>query len=228
MRQSLTGRSQVRVVALGALVAIATFAVGAQSSQTQTAEEVRSRWNAAFAEGAPALDRAPSRLLVESVRGRAPGTALDLGSGQGRNALFLAEAGWSVTGVDISEVAVEQARQLARTRRATVHFMIADLDGYDLGRERWDLITSFYMHGWHDRSPTDVPSRIVAALKPGGLLVMEGFARPDVSFGFDAAQLVNAYGRLRVLRADAVTDTAEWDRGNRRQLVRFVAEKVAR
>jgi SAM-dependent methyltransferase len=102
---------------------------------------------------------------------------------------------------------------------------VADLDTFDFGHERWDLITSFYMHGWHDRSPTDVPARIIAALKPGGLLVMEAFARPDVSFGFDAAQLVKAYDRLRVLRADSVTDVAEWDRGNQRQLVRFVAEK---
>ena len=218
----LSGRIALPALAHALLVA----SVAAQSPPTQTPSEVRARWNTVFAEGAPGLDRAPSDLLRDSIRGRQTGTALDLGSGQGRNALFLAESGWRVTGVDISEVAVKQARQQAAARTAAIEFVVADLDEHDFGQGRWDLITSFYMHGWHDRSPTDVPRRIVDALKPGGLLVMEGFARPDVSFGFDVAQLTTAFSRLRVLRAEMVNAEAEWDRGNTRPLVRFVAEKA--
>ena len=89
-----------------------------------------------FTDGAPGLDPAPGRLLRESVRGRTPGAALDLGSGQGRNALFLSDRGWTVTGVDISDVAVEQARQQATARHAAVEFVVGDLDAYDLGRQR--------------------------------------------------------------------------------------------
>lgn len=219
-------RSWVRASLIGLVVVTAATAGIAQSPQTQNPDLVRGRWNAVFSEGAPSLDRTPSDLLRDSIRERQTGIALDLGSGQGRNALFLAESGWTVTGVDISEVAVEQARQQATARTAAVEFVVADLDQHDFGRDRWDLIASFYMHGWHDRSPTDVARRIVDALKPGGLLVIEGFARPDVSYGFDVVQLTTSFRQLKVLRAEMVSAEAEWDRGNTRQLVRFVAEKA--
>ena len=81
--------------------AAAAICVKAQTTQTQTSpEEVRERWNTEFKKGAPLLNRQPSKLLVETVRGRAPGSALDLGTGEGRNAIYLAEQGWKVTGVD--------------------------------------------------------------------------------------------------------------------------------
>jgi hypothetical protein len=92
--------SRVRAVLIGALVVTAAVAGIAQSPQTQTPEAVRGRWNAVFAEGAPGLDRAPSALLRDSIRGQ--------------NAMFLAKAGWSVTGIDISEVAVANRRLGAR------------------------------------------------------------------------------------------------------------------
>ena len=50
-----------------------------------------------------------NKFLAESVKGRKPGKALDIGMGQGRNSLFLAALGWQVTGFDISEVGVKQA-----------------------------------------------------------------------------------------------------------------------
>jgi SAM-dependent methyltransferase len=66
----------------------------------------------------------------------------------------------------------------ASAKGATLNAVVSDVDAFDFGKEQWDLITSFYMHGWHRRSPTDVAGRIFDALKPGGVLVIEGFGEP--------------------------------------------------
>jgi SAM-dependent methyltransferase len=138
----------------------------------------------------------------------------------------LAEQGWTVTGVDLSDVAVGLAKKNATARNVVIDAIVSDLDAFEFGKERWDLIASFYMHAWHDRSKTDVPARIYNALKPGGLVVMEGFAKPEVPFGFDAAQLKKAFHRFRVLRSESVTAKADWDKDNDRHIVRFVAQKM--
>jgi SAM-dependent methyltransferase len=212
-------------VTLAVALILSTRAPGAQT-QPQSSEQVRERWNAVFQKGAPTLNREPSPLLVGAVRQRKPGKALDLGTGQGRNAVFLASQGWTVTGVDISGVAIAEAKKNAATRKVQIDAIVGDLDAYDFGREQWDLITSFYMHSWHHRSPTDVPARIHDALRPGGLLVMEGFAKPDPPFGFSVEELSKAYGRLRILKNESVNTNAEWDKDNKATIVRFVGEKA--
>jgi SAM-dependent methyltransferase len=200
---------------------------GAPPTQAPTAppENPRERWNREFERGTPTLRTAPSKLLIEVTQGRKPGTALDLGMGQGRNAIYLAGQGWDVTGVDISDVAVEQANKNAAARGVKMQVVLADLDTFELGTERWDLITSFYMHGWHQNSKTDVPTRVYNALRPGGLLVMEAFRRPLNGSGFRADELAKAFGRLRILRNEDVVDEPDWAKGEKKDLVRFVAEK---
>jgi SAM-dependent methyltransferase len=131
-----------------------------------------------------------------------------------------------VTGVDISDVAIAEAKKNAAERQVQMEAIVGDLDKYDFGREQWDLITSFYMHGWHNRSSTDVPARIYDALRPGGLLVIEGFAKPENPFGFSVEELSKAYGRLRILKSEFVKTKGEWDKDNEAQIVRFVAEKA--
>ena len=200
---------------------------GAPPIQTPTAppENPRERWNKEFERGTPTLRAAPSKLLIEVAQGRKPGANLDLGMGQGRNAIYLAGQGWDVTGVDISDVAVEQAKKNAAARGVKMQVVLADLDTFEFGTERWDLITSFYMHGWHQNSKTDVPTRIYNALRPGGLLVMEAFRRPLNGSGFRTDELAKAFGRLRILRNEDVVDEPDWSKGEKKDLVRFVAEK---
>lgn len=191
----------------------------------RTAERAREFWNKEFAEGKVLLDRGPSALLVSAIEGRTPGIALDIGMGQGRNAVFLATRGYDVTGVDVSDVAVEQARANARARNVRLNAVRSDVDAFDLGKERWDVITSFYMHAWHRRSATDIPTRIYEALRPGGLLAIEGFAEPPNKAGLQTEQLAKQFGRLRIIRNELVAEFPAWYRPERMPLVFFVAEK---
>ena len=204
---------------------ILTWGLATPSSHQATTEAARERWNKEFAGPLPNLNRNANALLVSVIKGKTPGRALDLGVGEGRNAIYLARNGWSVTGVDLSEVAVAQAKQNAAANKAQLTLHVSDLDVFDFGKEQWDLIISTYMHAWHDRSKTDVPARIYDALKPGGLLVMEAFAKPEVAFGFSPLELARQYSRFRILHNEDVNAPADWDKNNTRHLVKFVGQK---
>ena len=107
-------------------------------------EGERIRWNDAYRR-AKGYTTEPNRLLVDTVAALEPGTALVLAMGQGRNALHLAAKGWHVTGVDIAELGVAAARTAAAERGLALDAVVADVDDYDMGQARWDLVTMMYL-----------------------------------------------------------------------------------
>ena len=90
----------------------------------------------------------PNRFLVQEVDGLTPGRALDLATGEGRNAIWLAERGWQVTGVDFSKVGLDKARQLANARGVHAEWILADLATGEVTRGR---------AGGTRRSPPGIP-----------------------------------------------------------------------
>jgi tellurite methyltransferase len=97
-------------------------------------------WNERYATG-EASDRPPEPLLLEAVRLRSPGRALDLACGLGRNALYLAAQGWDVVAVDYSRVALDILSERA-TKGLSVHPVLADLEAgeFSIQPDAWDLI----------------------------------------------------------------------------------------
>lgn len=184
----------------------------------------RDFWNAKFNDPNTRFRHGPSPLLVTAISGRQPGRALDLGMGEGRNTIFLAQQGWDATGVDLSDVAVRQARKRAAELHVTISAIVDSADHYDLGTNKWDLIALFYMHAWYHSVKPASSNRLISALKPGGLLVVEGFAGPQ-SFMFQPNELLHDFADLRVLRYEDTDDEAEWAPGHRSHIIRFVAEK---
>jgi tellurite methyltransferase len=120
-------------------------------------------WDQRYRAGEHAVET-PSRLVVEFTQPLAPGAALDLASGPGRNSLYLAQRGWRVGAVDGSPVAIE----LLRTSNPSIDAHLANLesDEFIIAPESFDLVLSCY---YLQRSL--IPS-IKAALRPGGLLIM--------------------------------------------------------
>ncbi len=118
-------------------------------------------------EEGPDLLPAPNRLLVEAVERLSGGDALDVGMGQGRNAVFLAQQGWQVTGFDPSAVGLQQARENAAKVGVEIKAVQSGAEYFDYGRERWDSIAIIY--------PIEKFSvfRVRDALKPGGVVVIE-------------------------------------------------------
>jgi SAM-dependent methyltransferase len=163
----------------------------------------------------------PNQLLVDSVKGRRPGTALDLLMGQGRNAVYLAKQGWQVTGVDISDEGIRIAKEAAVKNKLKLEAIQADIDHWDLGTDKWDLVTMIY--AGHDAKLVERAKR---SLKKGGLFVLEGFhSVKEGGSGWRTGALAELFkGGFKILRNDVVDDIADF--GLRKEkLVRFVAEK---
>jgi SAM-dependent methyltransferase len=142
----------------------------------QELEQQRLRWNRSLVQDtAYKFNHQPNALLVETVKGRRPGRALDIGMGQGRNALFLARQGWQVTGLDVADQAVAQARQQARREKLMLDAQVAPMETFAFGTARYDLITYLYEGCFEEDN--GVLDKIKTALKPGGVLVFEFFHR---------------------------------------------------
>ena len=126
-------------------------------------------------------------LLLTALEGIVPGRALDMGCGDGSNAVWLAKRGWSVTGVDFSRKAVQAGRRNAATAGAEVEFIVADAAGYQ-PQVRYDLITSFYIHLPPDNRAAML-SNMRATLKPGGMLLFVSHDRSTPPSGWSKADL---------------------------------------
>jgi 2-polyprenyl-3-methyl-5-hydroxy-6-metoxy-1,4-benzoquinol methylase len=170
----------------------------------------------------------PSEFLVGAVKGVPPGRALDLGMGQGRNAVALAQAGWAVTGVDVSGEAIAAAGRNADKAGIKITGVKSDYASFDLGRDAWDLVVMVF--AW---APIDEPAfveRIRASLKPGGLVVFENFvSTPERPFAPMVRALPpgatrEAFAGFEIIAYEEATGTGDWG-GPDSNLVRMVAKK---
>ena len=123
--------------------------------------------------------KGPNAFLPPLVEGIHAGTALDVACGEGRNALWLAEQGWDVTGIDFSPVAIEKAWLLAQD--VPITYEVADVESYE-PRHKFDLVLVFYVHLMEAdaRSMLDMAA---AAVSPGGTLFAGGHALRNLADG---------------------------------------------
>ncbi|MGC5561847.1 class I SAM-dependent methyltransferase [Streptomyces sp. FR-108] len=130
-------------------------------------------WDGVYAARPAAGNPRPNVRLTETVTGLPPGDALDLGCGDGGDALWLAGQGWQVTAADISAVAVERLAALARSHglgdRVTAVQHNVDTSFPPGG---FDLICAHYLHTSHDLDRATVLRSAAHALRPGGRLLV--------------------------------------------------------
>src|SRR5512135_1689314 len=133
-------------------------------------EDDRGKWNARYKGAGFYLGPEPSAFLADNIaliEALAPGRkALDLACGEGRNSIFLARHGFTVTGLDISEEGIAKANRWAETEGRAVSFSCADLEGFAFA-EKYDLIINFNF------LMRDLIPKMVAALNPGGVIVFD-------------------------------------------------------
>ena len=110
-----------------------------------------------------------------------PGRVLCLAEGEGRNAVWLAEQGRSVTAVDASPVGLAKARQLAAARGAHIDAVVADLADYPIPADHWDAIVSIFCHIRPDLR-LDLHRRSVRGLRPGGVFVLEAYTPAQLRY----------------------------------------------
>jgi SAM-dependent methyltransferase len=182
----------------------------------------RAEWNDTFRNGT-GFSKEPNQLLIDTVASVKPGTAIDVAMGQGRNALYLASRGWKVTGVDFSDDGIHAAREAAAAKHLALDTVNADLETYDFGVAKWDLVTMIYaldkIH-WVERAKKSV--------KPGGLFVLEGFTRDEPEGdGYATGELAGLFkDDFDILRDEVVETTPDWAYDHAK-IERFVARRRA-
>ena len=113
-----------------------------------------------------------------------PARALDVGAGEGGDALWLAARGWQVTALDFSEVALRRAAERAAAEGVghLTEWRHADARDWEPGEERWSLVTSSFLH-LPDGGMVDVVRRLASAVAPGGTLLVVGHHPDDLGTG---------------------------------------------
>jgi SAM-dependent methyltransferase len=127
----------------------------------------------------------PTTLLPESVAGWRQGRALDLATGDGRNAIWLAQNGWKVTAVDFSAEAIASARRHARDAGVEINWQCADVTGWltdPTHDSLYDLITIIYLHISHAELTAAI-SLAQTLLAPDGHLLVIGHDVENIGSG---------------------------------------------
>jgi SAM-dependent methyltransferase len=171
-------------------------------------------WNRFYLDEKSNFNRQPNAFLVQSVKGRAPGVALDYAMGEGRNALYLASLGWSVSGFDPADAAVALARKRAKELGLKLTASAVRDSEYDFGNDRFDLI----LFSWS--MPSIPVERVVASLKPGGIVVMECGAHFVGQNG-----MLRMFDTLKIIHYEVVRAKADFDNRMDTEIVRLIATK---
>jgi 2-polyprenyl-3-methyl-5-hydroxy-6-metoxy-1,4-benzoquinol methylase len=159
-------------------------------------------WNERYSESGFAYGTAPNDFLV-AERARLPqkGSCLALADGEGRNGVWLATEGLTVTAVDLSSVGLEKAQQLADEAGVPLTTEVADLATYDLGVATWDSIVSIWAHV-PEALRQSLHERVVQALRPGGVFLLEAYTPAQIPLGTGGPKDPSMLMTLAKLRAE--------------------------
>src|SRR5437868_1877988 len=157
----------------------------------------------------------PNAFLMEVVKARRAGVALDYGMGQGRNSIYLASLGWDVWGFDPADAGIAIAQKRAKELGLTLHTAaVADRE-YDFGKERLDLV----LFSW--TKPLVPVQKVIDSITREGIGVMEC----GQEFVPEPNALPHPSDSLRIVHYEIVRTKADW--GDRREtdVFRLVAQK---
>ena len=189
----------------------------------------REDWNARHGEAGPLFGVDPNRFLVAEVDGLVPGRALDLACGAGRNAVWLAEQGWTVTGVDFADIALQNARGLAAARGVEVEWLVADVREWVPPALAFDLVVVLYLQlPAQERDP--IVRRAADAVAGGGTILVVGHHSANLADGsggpkdprvlFTAEEVVADLDGFEIEKAERALRSVEGERDAIDALVR--------
>ncbi|HET8980808.1 MAG TPA: class I SAM-dependent methyltransferase [Solirubrobacteraceae bacterium] len=144
-------------------------------------------WDARYAGSELVWTSEPNRFLVAETDGLSPGRALDLACGEGRNAVWLAQRGWTVTGVDFSAAGLAKAQRLAESRGVHAEWVRADLVEYRPPHRAFELVIVFYLQiAAPERSP--IVAAAAQAVAAGGTFLLVAHDSHNIAEGYGGPQ----------------------------------------
>jgi SAM-dependent methyltransferase len=156
-------------------------------------------WNELYGSREQLFSGEPNGVLVTEATGLTPGRALDVGCGEGGDALWLAERGWRVTGIDIADTALRRA---AAAKDSTVVWAQVDLTRQAPPAGPFDLVSAQYFPLPHQTDHAAVRA-LLSVVAPGGTLLVAGHDLADLepgdAHGFDPADFYQPGELARLL-----------------------------
>ena len=158
-------------------------------------------WDVRYNDTEYVYGTAPNEFL-EGVADQIPrGKVLSLAEGEGRNAVYLAELGCKVLGVDASAVGLSKAQRLAEERGVTIETRVADLTDFHIEPDSWDAIISIFCH-LPSGIRSSVHHKVVAALRPGGVFVLEAYTPTQLKLKTGGPPTADMLMTLNLLRTE--------------------------
>ena len=162
----------------------------------------RTQWDERFAPEHYWFGTEPTPFLAEQGHRLKPGmTALSVADGEGRNGVWLARQGLKVTTVDLSPLGIAKAQRLAAQFGVTVTTICADLEAWDWGPPRFDLVVGILFQfagpAWRD----GIFRAMKDALNPGGLVMIQGYRPEQIAYGTGGPPFVENLYTVELLRA---------------------------
>jgi SAM-dependent methyltransferase len=144
-------------------------------------------WDKRYAGAELLWSAEPNVFVARELASLPPGRALDLGAGEGRNSIWLASQGWTVTAVDFSKVALDRGAALAERAGAGVDWVQADLRRYEPAPASYDLVLVVYLQ-FAEPDLRHVLTAARSAVTPGGTVFVIGHDRTNISDGYGGPQ----------------------------------------
>ncbi len=193
-------------------------------SVQQNHRDPKARWDARYARKDLVWSAAPNALFAEQVTPLQPGSALDIGCGEGRHAIWLAQRGWRVTALDFSSVGIKKGQAMAREAGVDVTWQIADVCAWAWPEAHFDLVAVLFLHTDAESRAVWLP-RAVEAVAPGGRFVYIGHDPSNIKHGVggpqdpqvlpSAEEIVAALPHFDILEARVFERTGKAEPGHR-------------
>ena len=139
----------------------------------------RDFWNEKYANTDYAYGTEPNEFLVSAVAKLKRGETLSLAEGEGRNAVWLAQQGFTVSSIEQSEKGVAKTLRLALQRGVIVMAERGELETFNIQPNSWDLMVSIYAHTPQELR-RKLHRKVVAGLKPGGVFILEAYTPAQI------------------------------------------------
>jgi len=137
-------------------------------------------WNKRYSEQEFAYGTEPNAFLKERLENIKHGTALFLGEGEGRNAVYAAKLGWQVDAVDFSSFAKDKALKLAKENKVNINYEVCDLNDYHIKENYYDIVVMIFLH-----LPIELRRKVfqksIHSLKQNGRMIIEAFSKEQIN-----------------------------------------------
>lgn len=182
-------------------------------------------WNLRYSTAEYAYGTKPNEFCKLQLEKLKPGKILFPAEGEGRNAVYAATKGWEVTAFDPSIEGKRKAEMLAQANKVVIEYIISDYEHIDLPKETFDCMVLIFAH-MHPLKRNEYHKKMISFLKPGGTLILEGFAKKQIEYKtggpqniemlFSKAELGNDFAELsniEITETDVELDEGPFHRG---------------